>query len=154
MVAIGGIGLIALTESAGYNKQFGGIFGTDQFATFILAATVGSFLVEVVYVLLAIVAVKLVLEEGGAGLWWKLIVLLVAVATPLLGFKGALWPDPHNSSNYNWVALYWTLGVIALAAVWLVLCLVLRPTQVRDAARHGLVDDHSGVPALEDPMRI
>ena len=32
------------------------------------------------------------------------------IATPLLGFKGALWPDPHNSSNYNWVALYWSIG--------------------------------------------
>jgi hypothetical protein len=107
----------------------------------------------VVYVLLAIVAVKLVLEEGGSGLWWKLIVLLVAIATPLLGFKGALWPDPHNSSNYNWVALYWTLGVIVVAAVWLGICLVLRPAQVRGAAKHGLVDAHSGVGALEDPMR-
>jgi amino acid transporter len=153
MVAVGGIGLIALTESAGYDKQFGGIFGTDQFATFILAATIGSFLVEVVYVLLAIVAVKLVIEEGGSGLWWKLIVLLVAIATPLLGFKGALWPDPHNSSNYNWVALYWTLGVIVVAAAWLAICMVLRPAQVRGAAKHGLVDVHSGVGALEDPMR-
>jgi amino acid transporter len=153
MVAVGGIGLIILAQTAGYNKQFGGIFGTDQFATFILAATIGSFLVEVVYVLLAIVAVKLVLEDGGSGVWWKLIVLLVAIATPLLGFKGALWPDPHNSSNYNWVALYWTLGVMVVAAVWLGICLVLRPNQVRGAASHGLVDVQSGVAALEDPMR-
>jgi hypothetical protein len=31
---------------------------------------------------------------------------------------------------------------------------VLRPAQVRGAAKHGLVDAHSGVGALEDPMRF
>jgi amino acid transporter len=153
MVAVGGIGLIVLSETAGYNKQFHGGFGTDQFATFILAATIGSFMVEVVYVMLAIVAVKLVLEDGGAGVWWRLIVLLVAIATPILGFKGALWPSPHDSSNYNWVALYWSIGILAVAAVWLVICMVFRPNQVKGAAQHGIVHEPSGIPALEDPMR-
>jgi amino acid transporter len=152
MVAVGGIGLIVLAETAGYNKQFGGIFGTDQFATFILGATIGSFMVEVVYVLLAVVAIKLVLEEGGSGVWWKLIVLLVAIATPILGFKGALWPSPHNSSNYNWVALYWSIGILALSAVWLAVCMVLRPNNVRNAAQHA-AEAHATTPA-DDPMRI
>jgi amino acid transporter len=152
MVAVGGIGLIVLAETAGYNKQFGGIFGTDEFATFITAATVGSFMVEFVYIMLAVVAIRLVLQEGGSGVWWKLIVLLVAIATPILGFKGALWPDPHSSSNYNWVALYWSLGILVLAAVWLAICMMLRPDQVRNAARHAAEDHGSGVPT-EDPMR-
>jgi amino acid transporter len=152
MVSVGGIGLIVLAETAGYNKQFGGIFGTDQFATFILGATIGSFMVEVVYVLLAVVAIKLVLEEGGSGVWWKLIVLLVAIATPILGFKGALWPSPHNSSNYNWVALYWSIGILALSAVWLAVCMVLRPNNVRNAAQHA-AEAHATTPA-DDPMRI
>jgi amino acid transporter len=152
MVAVGGIGLIVLSETAGYNKQFGGIFGTDQFATFITAATVGSFMVEVVYVMLAVVAIRLVLQEGGSGLWWKLIVLLVAIATPILGFKGALWPSPHDSSNYNWVALYWSIGILVLSGVWLAICMVLRPNQVRNAAQHGA--EHRIASPADDPMRI
>jgi hypothetical protein len=99
-----------------------------------------------------VVAVKLVWQAGGAGLWWKLIVLLVAIATPILGFKGALWPQPHDSSNYNWVALYWSIGILLLAAVWLGICMVLRPNQVRNAARHAAEDRGSGTP-VEDPMR-
>ena len=160
MVAVGGIGLILLTQIAHYGAQFTvstpdgliPIFPNDQFATFILAATIGSFMVEVVYVLLAVVAIKLVWQASGAGLWWKLVVLIVAVATPILGFKGALWPDPHNSSNYNWVALYWSIGVLLAAAAWLVICLMLRPDKVRTAARHAAEDHGSGTP-VEDPMR-
>jgi amino acid transporter len=153
MVAVGGIGLIVLAEVAGYNKQFAAYqFGSNEFATFIMAATVGSFMVEVVYVMLAVVAVKLVWQEGGAGLWWKLIVLLVAIATPILGFKGALWPQPHDSSNYNWVALYWSIGILLLAGVWLAICMVLRPNQVRNAARHAAEHRGTGSP-VEDPMR-
>ncbi len=152
MVAFGGIGLIILANTAGYNKQFGGIFGTDEFATFILGATIGSFMVEVVYVMLAVVAIKLVWQQGGAGVWWKLVVLAVAIATPILGFKGALWPDPHNSSNYNWVALYWSIGILVVAAVWLVICMVLRPNQVRSAAQHAAGDHGTGVP-VEEPLR-
>ena len=116
------------------------IFPNDQFATFIMAATVGSFMVELVYVLLSVVAVKLVFEAGGAGVWWKLIVLLVAIATPILGFKGALWPSPHDSSNYNWVALYWSIGILVLAAIWLGICMVIRPDRVRQAAQHAAED--------------
>lgn len=152
MVAVGGIGLIILALTSGYNKQFGGIFGTDEFATFITAATVGSFMVEVVYVMLAVVAIKLVWQAGGAGVWWRTVVLLVAIATPILGFKGALWPKPHNSSNYNWVALYWSIGILLVAAAWLVICLMLRPNQVRAAAQHAAEDRGTGSP-VEDPLR-
>jgi amino acid transporter len=152
MVAVGGIGLIIPALTSGYNKQFGGIFGTDEFATFITAATVGSFMVEVVYVMLAVVAIKLVWQAGGAGVWWRTVVLLVAIATPILGFKGALWPKPHNSSNYNWVALYWSIGILLVAAAWLVICLMLRPNQVRAAAQHAAEDRGTGSP-VEDPLR-
>jgi amino acid transporter len=160
MVVVGGVGLILLTKVASYGSQFvvpgpsGSpvpIFPNDQFATFIMAATVGSFMVELVYVLLAVVAVKLVLEEGGPAVWWKLIVLLIAIATPILGFKGALWPSPHDSTNYNWVALYWSIGILAVSALWLATCMVLRPDRVRQAAQHA-AEHHGGTP-VDDPLR-
>ena len=61
-------------------------------------------------------------------------------------------PDPHNSHNYNWVGLYWSIGILVVAAIWLILCMVLRPNQVRSAARHAAEDRGTGVPT-EDPLR-
>src|SRR5436309_3013747 len=45
------------------------------------------------------------------------VVLLVAVASAVAGFYGALKPVPHNSSNYNYEALYWTIALLVLARV-------------------------------------
>ena len=50
--------------------------------------------------------------------------------TPILGFYGALNPDPHDSSNFNWVAAVWTIGLIVVALVWFAIVLVLRRENV------------------------
>ena len=47
---------------------------------------------------------------SGNKLWQYARSSLVAVATPILGFYGALKPEPHDRSNFNWVAAYWTIG--------------------------------------------
>ena len=58
MVAVGGIGLVLLVFATNYASQFGftdpdgkfvPFFPNDQFATFILSATIGSFAIELVY---------------------------------------------------------------------------------------------------------
>ena len=58
MVAVGGIGLTLLVFATDYASQFGFVdedgkfvpfFPNDQFATFILSATIGSFAIELVY---------------------------------------------------------------------------------------------------------
>jgi len=124
------------------------IFPSDGFATFILAATIGSFAVELVYLILAVVAFGLVRHAGGK--LWQYAVLLVAVATPLLGYFGALKPGPHDRSNVNWEAFYWTIGVIAVAVVWFVVVLLLRPANVRSAASHAA--EHRGVAPLDERL--
>ena len=70
--------------------------------------------------------------------------------TPVLGFYGALKPDPHNTTNYNWVALYYTLALIALAALWFAVCRVLYPDRVRNAAAHAV--EHHGVAPLDENL--
>ena len=79
-----------------------------------MAATAGSFAVELVYLILAVAAIGLLVRTKA--LWWQYLIVLVAVATPVLGFYGALNPDPHSTLNLNWLALYWALGVVVVAA--------------------------------------
>jgi amino acid transporter len=157
MVAVGGIGLMLVSWLADYQGRFvvpgeNGdlvpIFPSDGFATFILSATIGSFAVELVYLILAVVAFGLVRQAGNK--LWQYAILLVAVATPLLGYFGALKPGPHDRSNVNWEAFYWTIGVVVVAVVWFVVVLVLRPANVRAAAAHAA--EHRGVPALDERL--
>ena len=96
------------------------------------------------YLILAVAAFRL------AQRWWQYLIVAVAVATPILGFYGALNPEPHDGSNYNWVAMYWTLGLIAVALVWFVILLVTRRSRVDNAAAHAA--GHHGVPPLDETL--
>ena len=73
MVLVGGAGLILLATNANYFHLFtapgpGGkpvpVFPNDQFATFIMAATVGSFAVELVYLMLAVAMTRILYKRG------------------------------------------------------------------------------------------
>jgi amino acid transporter len=158
MVAVGGIGLVLLTWIGGYMEQFKlpigengelvPIFPNDQFATFILSATIGSFAIELVYLILAVAAFRLVPRAGNKP--WQYVVVAIAVITPILGFYGALKPDPHDRSNYNWEAIYWTIGLIILALVWFVVLLLIRRDKVDNAAVHAA--EHHGVAPLDETL--
>ena len=119
MVAVGGIGLFLLAGATDYASQFGAIgpdgkfvafFPNDQFATFILSATIGSFAIELVYLVLALVGLRARPLERQQAVAVR--DRAVAVAMPILGFYGALNPEPHDRSNYNWVAAAWTIGLL------------------------------------------
>lgn len=158
MVAVGGIGLVVLTQVGGYLEKFvfpGGengelipLFPNDQFATFILSATIGSFAVELVYLILAVAAFRLVPRAGNH--LWQYAIVAVAVVTPLLGFYGALKPEPHDGSNYNWEAMYWTLGLIVVALIWFGILMVTRRDKVDAAAAHAA--EHHGVAPLDETL--
>lgn len=158
VVAFGGIALVVLTLTADYQERFvfpGGengelvpLFPNDEFATFILSATIGSFVVELVYLILAVVAFALVPKAGGK--LWQYAVVAVAVATPILGFFGALNPDPHDRSNYNWEAIYWTIALILLSLLWFLVLLLTRRDKVDNAASHAA--EHHGVPPLDETL--
>ena len=157
VVAVGGIGLVLVASLTDYASKFGFIgedgkftpfFPSDEFATFILAATIGSFAIELVYLVLAVFAFRLVAKSGNRP--WQYAVVAVAVATPLLGFFGALNPDPHDRSNFNWEAAYWTIGLILVALAWFAIVLVTRRPNVDNAAAHAA--EHHGVPPLDETL--
>ncbi len=76
MVAVGGIGLFLLVQLQDYGTQFG-FGGDDPFATFIFSATVGSFAIELVYLVLALAAFRLVARSGNKP--WQYLIVAVAV---------------------------------------------------------------------------
>ncbi|HLK42903.1 MAG TPA: APC family permease [Thermoleophilia bacterium] len=152
MVAVGGIGLTLLVTSTGIADKYVPIFGSKQFAVFIISATAGSFAIELVYLVLAVVALRLVYQMNGTpGQWWRYPVIVVAILTPLLGFKGALWPGPHTTANPNWEAMYWALATLVLAVVWFLVVRITRPDRVRNAAMHA--SHHQGVTPLDEPFQ-
>lgn len=158
MVAFGGLALMLLVAVGGYmdkfqlpvgeNGELVPIFPTDEFATFILSATIGSFAIELVYLVLAIAAFRLVPKAGNKP--WQYAVVAVAVITPILGFYGALKPAPHDGSNYNWQAMYWTVGLIVVALVWFAILLATRRDKVDNAAAHAA--EHHGVAPLDETL--
>jgi len=156
-VAFGGVLMFVLVAAGNYGTQFVipgpdgkliPLFPNDQFATFIMTATVGSFAIEFVYIVLAVFAFGLVRRAGNQ--LWQYVVVAVAVATPVLGFYGALNPEPHDSSNYNWVAAVWTLGLFAVVVVWFVVLTVTRREGIDNAAAHAA--EHHGVPPLDETI--
>jgi amino acid transporter len=121
----------------------------DPIEAFNITTAAGSYLVELIYVFLALFALKLLWssrnEEGG--LWWKTIAVLLGLATPILAFKGALDPFPTFPNNRG---VFIAIACIIIPAVWYAVLHVTRPERVRSAARHAV--EHHGVPALDEPI--
>jgi len=77
-------------------------------------------------------------------------VVAIAVLTPILGYLGALKPEPHDRSNVNWEALYWTIGVVVVALVWFLILIATRRSRVDAAASHAA--EHRGVAPLDEGL--
>ena len=103
--------------------------------TFGISATAGSFLVEIIYVFLAVFALRIVWRDfSGMGALWRLIVVLIGLAAPILAFKGSLDPFPPAPSDQ---AVFIWIGGMVVALIW---CLYLRATrseEVRAAAAYA-----------------
>ena len=96
---------------------------------FLITTSAGSYLVELIYVFLAFFALKLLWQsrhtEGG--LWWKVIAVLLGLATPILAFKGSLSPFPVYPLD---IAVWIAIGCVVAAAVWYGVLQMMRPAQV------------------------
>ena len=145
VIVIGGGGLILLGLYSHTLDRFG---LPREFAAFFVAATAGSFAVELVYLILAVAAIGLLVRTNAV--WWQYLIVLVAIATPVLGFWGALNPDPHDTTNLNWLALYWALGVVVLSVIWFAAVRLMRPQQVANAASYAA--QHHGVAPLDENL--
>lgn len=80
---------------------------------FIIMSTVGSLLIELIYIGLCLVAVRLVAADPGK--WWRWIFLLAAILTPILGIYGSVVPFPAWPQS---LGVFISLAVIALSLVW------------------------------------
>jgi amino acid transporter len=150
VVVIGGGGLTLIALYSHTMDRFVGPQGlpSREFTAFLVAATAGSFAVELVYLFLGVAAIGLLMRSNGA--WWQYVIVLVAIATPVLGFYGALNPQPHDTTNLNWLALYWALGVVVLSAIWFGVVRLMRPQNVANAAAYAA--HHHGVPPLDETL--
>jgi hypothetical protein len=119
-----------------------------EFSAFLVSATAGSYAVELVYMFLSVAAIWLLVRDKAV--WWQYIIVLVAIATPILGFYGALNPAPHDTTNLNWLAAAWAAGCVVLAAVWFGICRIMRPENVRNAAAYAA--EHHGVAPLDESL--
>ena len=103
---------------------------------FSITATTGSFLVELIYLLLAIAAVRLIIRRNGGGFaaFWRCAIVLVGALVPLLAFRGALWPFPaYPDSLGAWLALL----SILLVGGWYLALQAMRPEAIERAALHA-----------------
>jgi len=146
MVVVGGVGLILIGMYSHTMDRFIPIAGSREFSAFLVSATAGSFAIELVYIALSVAAIGLLVRDNGA--WWQYLVVIVAVATPVLGFYGALHPGPHDTTNLNWLAMWWALGVVFLSLIWYILMQVWKPERIKNAASHAAA--HHGVAPLDE----
>lgn len=103
---------------------------------FSITATAGSFLVELIYLLLAIAAIRLIVQRNGGGfpVIWRSAIVLAGALVPLLAFRGALWPFPSYPDNLGaWFALISLL----LVGIWYAALRATRPEAIQRAALHA-----------------
>jgi amino acid transporter len=108
-------------------------------AVLILSAT-GSYLVTVVYLMLAAGGLWLAYARGGQRSWWRLPVVVVAIAVPILSFDGSLHPFPAHPND---VAVDFAAAAVALSVLWYVALRIWRSAAVAAAASR-----HDDVPVV------
>jgi amino acid transporter len=118
----------------------------NEFQAFLITASAGSFLIELVYFLLAIFAFRLALSSG-PGAWWRTLVVLVAAATPVAAYYGALHPWPTYPNNRG---IIFTIVCVVIALLWVAYEHVRHPDRVRNAAAHA--ETHHGVAPLDETL--
>ncbi len=86
---------------------------TNVLTVFGIMSTVGSLLIELIYIALCLAAVLLLLQDPRK--WWRWLFLLVAIATPILAIYGSVVPFPAWPHN---LGIFISLAVIALSLIW------------------------------------
>jgi amino acid transporter len=138
---------IAALLFAGLTNYGAAVGLPDEIQAFSISAAAGSFLIEAVYVVLAVAALRLVWQMGGSGRWWRIPVVLVGLATPILAYKGSLDPWPSYPNNRGIIFALISAGLVAL---WFAYLRIRHPERVRSAAAHA--EAHHGVPPLDETI--
>lgn len=108
----------------------------DMLQSFIITAAAGSYLVELVYLFLAIVALRIIWQEHrlSAAQLWRYALVALGVVAPILAFRGSLWPFPRYPDS---VAVWLAVSSVALAVGWTALAVARVPEHVRRAAAYA-----------------
>lgn len=106
----------------------------NNIEAFTIGAATGSFLVEAVYAILAVVALRLIWQMEPRARWWRIPVALAGLATPVLAYKGSLDPWPTYPANRGIIFAFVWLGLIV---VWLGYLRVRHPERLASAAGRG-----------------
>lgn len=108
-----------------------------------IMTALGSLLIEAIYILLALAAIRFLLEDPAK--WWRWIVLLIAVATPFLGIYGSVVPFPVWPSS---VGVYGAIAGLLLSAIWTLVMLRFNAARVRKASEDYAWEGDEAAPAL------
>ena len=101
----------------------------NVFTQFGIMSTLGSLLIEAIYIILAVAAIRFLLENPAK--WWRWLFLLVAIVTPFLGIYGSVVPFPVWPAR---IGIYGALAGVVLSALWTFSMLLVRPQRVRQAS--------------------
>ena len=97
-----------------------------------IMSTIGSLLIELVYIGLCLAAVRLLMADPTK--WWRWLFLLVAVVTPILGIYGSIVPFPIFPQS---LGIYISLAVVVLSAAWTLVNMFAFPARLGKASdRH------------------
>ena len=142
-------GIVALIF-AGVTSYGAAVKLPDEIEAFSITAAAGSYLVELIYIFLALAALKLVWDLPGRGrLWWRIPVVLIGLAAPVLAYKGSLDPWPTYPANRGVIFAIVALGVVA---IWFVYLRLAHPERISAAAQHAA--EHRGVPPLDENLQF
>lgn len=140
---------IAALLFGGLTKYGVAVKTPNNVEAFSISAAAGSFLIEAVYAVLAVAALRLAWLAGAAGRWWRIPVVLAGLATPVLAYKGSLDPWPTYPTNRG---IIFALVALAIVVAWFVYLRARHPGRVRAAAQHA--DVHHGVPPLDENLEF
>jgi amino acid transporter len=94
-----------------------------------IMSTIGSLLIELIYIGLCLVAVRLLAADPGK--WWRWLFLLVAIVTPILGIYGSVVPFPSWPQN---LGVFISLAVVVLSLIWVLVNRFVFPARLGKAS--------------------
>lgn len=86
---------------------------TNVLTVFGIMSTIGSLLIELIYIGLCVAALRFLLQDPAK--WWRWLFLLVAIVTPILGIYGSVVPFPLWPQS---LGIYIVIAVIVLSLIW------------------------------------
>lgn len=122
---------------------------------FTIGSSTGSFLIEAVYAILAIVSLRLIWGGEPRARWWRIPIAVVGLATPVLAYKGSLSPWPTYPADRGIIFAFVWFGLIIL---WIGYLQLRHPERLARAAGHATVgpghNPHLGTEAPPEAIDV